>query len=265
MRVIAFDFDGVLCDSSREVFVVAVDTFAEQEPGSPLLADLKPLRDEALAGGDNFRGREIYRRFLDLLPLGNRAEDFGVTLRAIEASSNITDQASYDAFYAEVPSSWRDSYHRRFYEARARLRASDVQRWLALHLPYPELADALERHRGSVLPAVATAKDTRSVSLLLNELGLGSTFDPEHILDKEIGVEKTVHLRELHRRTGRPFDRITFIDDKLNHLETVSPLGVRGVLAGWGFNSEREHARARRLGFEVAQLNNLDHTLFKGD
>ncbi len=265
MRVIAFDFDGVLCDSSREVFVVAVDTLAAQEPGSALLGDLIPLRDEALAGGDEFRNHELYTRFLELLPLGNRAEDFGIALKAIEDSRSIADQTAYDSFYAEIPASWRDGYHRRFYESRERLRESDVQRWLALHLPYPELVEALERHRGTVLPAVATAKDTQSVRILLSELGLADVFDPQLILDKETGVEKTVHLRELQRRTDAPFNNITFIDDKLNHLETVAGLGVRGVLAGWGFNSERERTTARRLGFDVAQLNTLDQTLFKGE
>jgi len=263
MRVIAFDFDGVLCDSSREVFVVAVDTLAVQEPGSNLLGDLKALRDDALAGGDGFRGHELYVRFSDLLPLGNRAEDFGIALRSIEQSRTIDSQPAYDSFYAEVPESWRELFHRRFYESRNRLREADVERWLGLHRPYPELVEALEQRRGTIRPAVATAKDAQSVHLLLAELGLAEIFDPRLILDKETGVEKTVHLRELQQRTGTPFDHITFIDDKLNHLETVAGLGVRGVLAGWGFNTEREHDAARRLGFEVAHLDTLD-TLFKG-
>jgi len=264
MHVVAFDFDGVLCDSSREVFVVAVDTLAVQDPTSALLKDLAPLRDDALAGGDDFRGRELYRRFADLLPLGNRAEDFGVALLSIEQSRVLDSQDDYNSFYAEVPEAWRELFHHRFYESRARLREADLGRWLALHLPYPELVAALEEHRGSIRPAVATAKDARSVHLLLAELGLANSFDPQLILDKETGVEKTVHLRELQRRTGAPFADITFIDDKLNHLETVATLGVRPVLAGWGFNTDREHHAARRLGFEVAQLDTLD-ILFKGD
>jgi len=264
MRVVAFDFDGVLCDSSREVFVVAVDTLAAMEQESALVADLAPLRDDALAGGDDFRSHELYIRFSDLLPLGNRAEDFGVALLSMEQSKNITSQDAYDSFYAQVPESWRELFHRRFYESRARLRAADVDRWLALHLPYPPLVEALEAHRDCIRPAVATAKDAQSIHILLKALGLETFFDPRLILDKETGVEKTVHLGELQRRTGTPFDRITFIDDKLNHLEAVVGLGVRCVLAGWGFNTEREHQAAKRLGFEVVHLDTLD-TLFKGD
>ena len=51
MHILALDFDGVLCDSSREVFVVAVDTYAALEPDSRLLGQLIPLRNHAAGGG----------------------------------------------------------------------------------------------------------------------------------------------------------------------------------------------------------------------
>jgi phosphoglycolate phosphatase-like HAD superfamily hydrolase len=265
MHILALDFDGVLCDSSREVFVVAVDTYAALEPDSNLLGKLMPLRDHAAAGGSEHLATDIYRRFCDLLPLGNRAEDFGVTLRAIEKDSTIHDQETYDAFYRAIGQPWLDRYHRRFYECRSELREGDVRGWLQLHLPFPGLADTLRTHKERTLPAVATAKDARSVRLLLDELGFDNVFSTELILDKETGVEKTHHLRVLHERTGAEFEDITFVDDKVNHLVRVAELGVRPVLAGWGFNTDREHELARVLGFEVADLETADEVLFKGE
>ena len=265
MHVLALDFDGVLCDSSREVFVVAVDTFADLEPDSALVDQLASHRDNAASGDGDYRDAEIYGRFRDLLPLGNRAEDFGVSLRAIDESTEIGDQAAYDAFYRSLGQSWLDAFHRHFYECRDRLRETDLGGWLRLHLPYAGLAEALRRHKDRTRPAVATAKDSRSVQLLLEELGLGSVFDRDLILDKETGVEKTHHLRALRDRTGAKFSDITFVDDKVNHLVRVAELGVRPVLAGWGFNSDREHELARELGFEVADLATLDEVLFKGE
>ncbi len=265
MHVLALDFDGVLCDSSREVFVVAIDTYAVLEPGSPLLEELQKLRDEAFGGGDGYLGHEMSRRFFDLLPLGNRAEDFGVSLRAIEEGASINDQGAYDAFYAEIEHEWLDGYHRRFYDCRDHLRADNLEAWLHLHLPYPGFAEILRRHADRARPAVATAKDAPSVELLLDVLGFEGVFDREMILDKETGVEKTQHLRVLHERTGADFHDITFVDDKVNHLVKVAALGVRGVLAAWGFNTDREHQLARELGFEVAELSTADDSLFKGD
>ena len=265
MHVLALDFDGVLCDSSREVFVVAVDTFAAMEPSSQLLGALLPLRDNAAAGGFEHRESEIYKGFRDLLPLGNRAEDFGVSLRAIEKKTPIHDQGGYDAFYRDIGQTWLDRFHRRFYECRAHLREGNIDRWLRLHLPFPGFSDTLRKHKDRTQPAVATAKDARSVRLLLDALGFESVFDSELILDKETGVEKTHHLRALHECTGADFNDITFVDDKVNHLVKVAALGVRPVLAGWGFNTDREHELARELGFEVADLGTADDVLFKGE
>jgi hypothetical protein len=36
------------------------------------------------------------------------------------------------------------------------------------------------------------------------------------------------------------------------------------VLAGWGYNTEREHEIAERIGFHVAGLNTIEHDLFGG-
>ena len=265
MRILALDFDGVLCDSSREVFVVAVDAYALKEPGSPLLQRLTELRDDARDGGKNHLDDSLVQAFADLLPLGNRAEDFGITLRALETGAAIGDQGAYDSFYAKHERVWLEDYHRLFYEARARLRADDLGAWLRLHLPYPGLAETLRRHAADTRLAVATAKDSRSVSLLLEELGMADVFGADLILDKETGVEKTHHLRVLRDRLDADFSEITFVDDKVNHLEQVAGLGVRPVLAGWGFNTQREHTLARRLGYEIALLGTAETGLFKGD
>jgi phosphoglycolate phosphatase-like HAD superfamily hydrolase len=265
MHVLALDFDGVLCDSSREVFVVAVRTFTELEPESRLLDQLQSLRDDAVTGGNHFRSTEIYRCFRDLLPLGNRAEDFGVSLRAIDEGVAIADQAGYDAFYRSLGRQWLDAFHSSFYECRGALRDGDLEAWIRLHLPYPGLAETLRRHKDRTRPAVATAKDARSVRVLLDALGFGGVFDDDLILDKETGVEKTHHLRALCERTGTEFPDVTFVDDKVNHLLRVAELGVRPILAGWGFNTDREHELAREYGFEVADLSALEGVLFKGD
>lgn len=265
MHVLALDFDGVLCDSSREVFVVAVDAFAAREPGAVLLPGLRDLRDRVLSGDGGFRNDPLYERFADMLPLGNRAEDFGVAMWALDRGLAVTDQAAYDAVHESLDEQWRDAYHQSFYAARTALRTADTEAWLRLHRPYPGLAEVLKRHLGRTRPAVATAKDARSVRLLLDALGLAGVFEPELILDKETGVDKTQHLSAISERTGIPYGRITFVDDKVNHLQKTVGLGVRPVLAGWGLNTPREHALARALGFEVATLGDADHILFLGE
>jgi FMN phosphatase YigB (HAD superfamily) len=199
-----------------------------------------------------------------MMPLGNRAEDFGVSLRAIEGFLELTDQGAYDAFYSTVDGEWLDLFHHTFYEQRDAARALDLHGWVDLHAPYPELLEILRRRAADARLALATAKDRRSAELLLDHLGFGDLFSSECILDKETGVEKTAHLTEIHRRLEVPFELITFVDDKVSHLECVAPLGVRPVLAGWGFNTPREHEIARRRGFAVANFADAEAVLYGG-
>jgi phosphoglycolate phosphatase-like HAD superfamily hydrolase len=256
LRVLALDFDGVICDSQREVFLVGLRTYATFFPHSTLVRGLgvQPRSPDPAA-------TSTFQTFSDLTPLGNRAEDFGVALRAIEGGARITDQGAYDAFRGSLDRKWLEEFHVRFYQQRAALREGDLVGWLGLHAPYPAFTALLERIADRIQLAIATAKDGGSVLLLLERFGIDALFTPNLVLDKDIGVHKTEHLRILATRLGVNFANITFVDDKVNHLRRVAELGVHPVLAGWGYNTEREHELARGLGIRVATLDDAEQVL----
>ncbi|MCU0303866.1 MAG: hypothetical protein MUC56_07410 [Thermoanaerobaculales bacterium] len=264
MKVLALDFDGVVCDSLREVLATALATYEAMTPGSPLIAGLRARHGDGRWHALDLAGDPVIRLFTDLMPLGNRAEDFGVALRAADDRVELADQEAYDAFHTTFEAAWLERFHRAFYEQRASARAIDPGAWIALHAPYPAVLDLLRRRAGDATYALVTAKDRRSARLLLDHLGVGGLFRPDLVLDKETGVSKTAHLTAVRERTGAPFETITFVDDKVNHLLAVAPLGVRPVLAGWGFNTGREHALARRCGFAVANTDDAEPVLFGG-
>jgi phosphoglycolate phosphatase-like HAD superfamily hydrolase len=250
MKALALDFDGVVSKSAREAFAVALRSFAELRPDARLPQE---------AAGDS----RLYEAFVELMPLGNRAEDYGVALTALEAGAELGDQAAYDAFYASCDVSWLRRFHRRFYEVRGEWARRDPEGWMAQMEPYGPLLDLLRRRAGEVVYAIATAKDRASVCRLLGAYGVGDLFDPRWILDKETGVSKRAHLERLAAGLGAALPEITFVDDKLNHLESVAPLGVRCVLAAWGYNGPREQEAARGKGFAVATLEDAEPVLFR--
>lgn len=254
MRALALDFDGVISDSIGEAFEVALRTYARVRPEArvaALAAQAEPASQPAL-----------FASFLALVPLGNRAEDFGVALEALERGASLPGQAAYDAFREELGPVWLRRFHESFYEERAALAARDRGRWLASMAPYAPFAALLRRRAGDAVLAIATAKDHRSVAELLQAHGLADLFDPRWILDKEAGVSKRAHLERLAQALGLPFKEITFVDDKVNHLETVAPLGVRCALAAWGYNGARERDRARSRGFLVCRLEDAEAQLY---
>ncbi|MGH0036275.1 MAG: HAD family hydrolase [Myxococcota bacterium] len=262
MDVLALDFDGVISDSAPESFAVALDTYLELEPGSRLSEDR-----EAIASGDDWslasiQAHGLYVAFVEAMPLGNRAEDFGVVLRALDRACPLPDQAAYDAFRATLASAWLARFHRSFYRRRAAFAERDPDGWRSLLAPYPAFSRLLRKRRDAAILAIATAKDRPSVERLLVDYGLADLFAPERVLDKETGVSKRSHLQELAARLEVDFPQITFVDDKVNHLDDVASLGVRCALAAWGYNGPREHRLARRRGYLVCDLEEAESSLF---
>ncbi len=245
MRLLALDFDGVIADSARECFAVALRTYAKLVPGSTLVGD-----------------EVLYARFVELLPLGNRAEDFGVALRALEEGVALPDQPAYDAFHQGLGDAWRADFHRLFYRERRCLAEADRTAWLALMAPYADFLAVLRRRAGETGLAIATAKDRASVRALLEAYGVADLFPDDRVLDKETGVSKVAHLERLHGSLGVAFRDITFVDDKLKHLDSAAGLGVRCALATWGYNGPREAARALACGYLVLSLDDAEARLF---
>ncbi len=254
MRGLVLDFDGVLFDSAPEAFLVARRTYAELGPALPTEARLPAPADLAAPSRNDVLADPLYRGFVRLMPLGNRAEDYAVMLSVLERGVTVEDQARYDRERAKVSADFQDAFHARFYEVRTRFQQDAPERWRALQGPYPELLALLRRRRSSVALAIATAKDRASVRLLLEDHDLAGLFPDERLMDKETGRSKAAHLRHLQAALGMPFSEITFVDDKVNHLDAVATLGVRCVLAAWGYNGSREHELARRRGYVVCSL-----------
>jgi phosphoglycolate phosphatase-like HAD superfamily hydrolase len=245
VKLLALDFDGVISDSARECFVVALRTYRELRPAST-------LREEP----------GLQAAFVENMPLGNRAEDFGVVLRALDEGAPLPDQAAYDTFRDDLDPAWLRSFHQRFYRVRRELAERDRAGWLALMAPYPELLAVLRRRAGDAALAIATAKDRRSVRLLLEAWGAADLFPEDRVLDKETGVSKVAHLEHLQKRLDLPWAEISFVDDKVNHLDAVAGLGVRCGLASWGYNGPREEVQARERGYLVLTLEDVEAKLY---
>ncbi|MEN8159398.1 MAG: HAD family hydrolase [Myxococcota bacterium] len=249
MKLLALDFDGVISDSAREAFVVSVQTFVEVFPEVPL-----PRGAEADAG--------LYARFVEAMPLGNRAEDYAVLLAAIGSGQPLPDQAAYDTFYASLEKERLRAFHKRFYKVRAAWSERDPEGWLANMGPYHEFCALLRRRAGDVPLAIATAKDRRSVRKLLAAYGIADLFPDGFVLDKEAGVKKHMHVEQLAAKTGITPAEVTFVDDKVNHLEDVATLGARCVLAAWGYNGAREWELAEAQGFLVCRIEDFEAVVF---
>ena len=264
MKLLALDFDGVIADSAPEAYVVALRTWCELHPDSRFTDRGELLAGPAAPAPDAIRLDTLYAEFLAMMPLGNRAEDYAVEFAAAEAGVALADQAAYDAFKSSLDPDGLRTFHKLFYRVRAAMADADAVAWHELMGPYPGVPDVLRRRAGDVVLAIATAKDRASVARLLAAYGLVDLFPKGRVLDKETGLSKRSHLELLSREHGIDFAEMTFVDDKVSHLESVALLGVRCGLAGWGYNGEREAAQAREHRHLVLRLDDFEAQLFGG-
>jgi len=262
MKALVLDFDGVISDSAPESFLVALRTFAELKPDSPFAGGWARQRRGPGPTRAEVRGDPLYARFLELMPLGNRAEDYAVMLSILEHGLEVRDQISYDRERRRQDSAFLEDFHHRFYETRQSFAMTHPGVQQRLIGSYPSFLDVLRRRASETVLAIATAKDRESVDVLLKHHGVADLFPAERILDKDTGVSKASHLETLHRRLGAAYSDMSFLDDKVNHLDTVSPLGVRCGLAAWGYNGPREHLLALERGYLVCRLDDVEDQLF---
>jgi len=261
-RVLALDFDGVISNSAPEAFVVAARTWVALRSEALPWADSEALLGARAPSLTAVRRHAAFRDFIELMPLGNRAEDYAVALGALAEGFELADQAAYDTYRARFDEEWLREYHRVFYRERADLAAADLAGWHRLMAPYADFVELLRRRVDDVALCIATAKDRGSVRRLLTSYGIGELFPEDLVLDKDTGVTKTAHLAHLQLRFGCRYEEMTFLDDKVSHLDAVAGLGVRCGLASWGFNGEREARAARAAGHLVCTLDDVERQLF---
>jgi phosphoglycolate phosphatase-like HAD superfamily hydrolase len=241
---------------------VALLTYAQMLGNSRFGARGLALASGRLPAPRQLTEDSLYASFLELMPLGNRAEDFAISLCALESNRQLANQNAYDAFRAELDEDWLRDFHLRFYENRSALSLRDPAGWRRLMSPYPPFLEILQRRAGDALLAIVTAKDAKTVEALMLDYGIAALFSGDRVLDKETGVHKDAHLRQLREALGVAYDEMLFVDDKLNHLDRAAELGIGCALASWGYNGERELALARQRGYRICTLENAEAQLF---
>ena len=256
-QILVFDFDGVISNSIHDSFMTAVNTYIRFVPNHTLPLE-KPLHPASVFQFEKDHS-DLFETFSQLLPMGNRAEDYFVMIWLIDIkeAEKATDQPCFDSYRASIPSETLESFHKSFYHTRFSIREQNPQAWLDLLPPFPRIVEATKTLSQRFLLAIATSKDRLSVNLQLKSYGLTDFFPPENILDKDFAKSKRAHLTRFHEEHDVPFQNIHFLDDKVLHLISVKDLGIHTYLALWGFNTQREQEVAQTEGIPLLRLEDL--------
>ncbi|MCL1464298.1 HAD family hydrolase [Argonema galeatum] len=234
-KILALDFDGVICDGLSEYFETAWRTYCQF--WSP--TSLTPPEDLA-------------PRFYSLRPVIEVGWEMPVLLRALLVG--IGEEKIWQDWVAIAQQILLEEglvaadIGRKLDNIRDEWIVSDLSEWLSLHCFYPGIVERLQQLIASpVQLRIITTKEGRFVRQLLQQQNI--EMAEGSILGKESQRPKSEILRESIAESAEP-PVIWFVEDRLKTLRSVQKQSdldaVRLYLADWGYNTPAQHESVRQ-------------------
>lgn len=228
-KLVALDFDGVICNGLKEYFESTKLTYWDiWKPG----------------GNVNFD--DFAPSFYRLRPVIETGWEMPLLLRALVLGipeKNILQ--NWHAIVQELVKTeqldWKN-IGKKLDKIRDEWIASDLQGWLDLHSFYPGIIFQLTELLNSDIELyIITTKEGRFVKQLLQMGGL--ELPNSAIIGKECKRPKYETLRKLIQDKSLSPKDIWFIEDRLEALESVRKQpdlqGIKLYLADWGYNTQQ--------------------------
>ncbi len=230
-KILALDFDGVVCNGLREYFQTTIKTYQK------IWSDTS---QKNLDVWDN--------SFYQLRPVIETGWEMPILLRAlvleyekenIESNwhnicSEIVDKENLDKQQVMLElDGVRDDWIE-----------TDLEGWLGLHEFYPGVLDKLANIlNSSTLLYIVTTKEGRFVKQLLQKQNL--SFPETNIFGKEVKQPKYETLRQILKINQENPNNLWFVEDLLKTLKKVQSQSylteVKLFLADWGYNTSKTH------------------------
>jgi len=237
--ILALDFDGVLCEGSREYFESSRRAYGRVWPDAPRPADelLPRFRELRAVIETGWEMPVLLRAMTDGVPDGRIGEAWPETRDAIVAADGRSREQLLKTLKWSLD------------EVRREWIAADREGWLARHALYCG-RDELRRLLAEPVTAhVVTTKEGEFARELMAHWGL----EVADVRGKEAGSHKCDNLRQLlAAAAGGPPPHLWFVEDRLETLRCVtthpdlSDVGL--FLATWGYNTRQTRESVRGDG-----------------
>jgi phosphoglycolate phosphatase-like HAD superfamily hydrolase len=238
-KVLALDFDGVICDTADETLKSTWQVYREiwdasgNDPPSEAAAAFQRMRPTLEIG---WEAPVLLRAILEGVPEAALLHEFQTTWRPRIVKAYRLSPIDLAACFDAVRDAWIQQ---------------DPSGWLASQHFYPDIAARLRALvRGDVPVFIITTKEGRFAHMLLEANGV--TLPVAQVWGKERARPKADLLRVLRKEQSVDYGKMWFVEDRLKtlrSLEQQADLEAVGLfLATWGYNTpgERDEAAADR-------------------
>lgn len=223
-KKVFLDFDGVLFDTVKEAFAVAMITHKKANSINKV----------------DFKSR-TYQRFRSLRHLVGPASDYLFMVPIAESDCSLAEaHQEFGIQKGKITDEEKLKFQEAFFEVRRELRKTDHLNWSRLNSEFEffaEIAVLIGKYPESF--CVVTTKDRGTVSHLMQSYGVDNELD---IYDAntflEFGDKKSI-IASIIEKEG--ISKSIFIDDSSHHLNKCEELdGVLLVQPDWGYLSPSE-------------------------
>ena len=231
VKLIVFDFDGVIVDSVHEAYIVCLKAFERM-------------------GGKLNESPSLEENFLKARAFVIAAEDFFCILKTIEnegTNFNQVDQEKFDELKEKYKEGEKE-FAKHFYDVRKELQEKDFEQWCQLYSAFPQ-AEEIKKIAKKHKTIIGTSKDRNSTFLLLQRMGFD--YKKGDITGREMGIEKTEQIQKVREKFSLKPEEILFIEDMFESVYKVQQMGVKSALVSWGYSNEKQKEEAKKLGITI--------------
>lgn len=245
---LALDFDGVIADSIEECLVVGFNAYNEFSGEGNRILDLSDLPNEDITGAKRLRN------FI------RSGEDYVYIQLALSECVEILNQEDFDDFLLNN-SRLKHTFFKLFYEERERLSTEHAERWIQLNPLYPGMHEFLRRYPDRERLFIISTKKKHFINRILT--GHEIDFPGKNIFHAGQDRSKNDIIQDLMEMHTLSPSHFRYVDDQVDTLIKMKYTGVKRYLAGWGYNDDKQKARARDANIPVLTLDDF-YELTKG-
>lgn len=225
------DFDGVVCDSVIECFLVSYNAYGKLR--SPSFD--RELNIEAIP----LEKREEFRRLRVYL---KGAEDFVPLLMSMEQNLNITSQEAFNGF-KETHKEQLPEFIAAFYAERDFLFQNEKELWLSLNPLFEQVGQAFQERTSFENLRVLTTKRQLDAYEIFKFQGID--FPKEQILYVK-AADKPQRLPALLESNQADFNASVYVEDQVDFLVASKKRNIGSFLTDWGYVSPEQRKLAQQ-------------------
>ncbi|GAB4116408.1 MAG: hypothetical protein Kow00103_12110 [Candidatus Caldatribacteriota bacterium] len=253
MKILAIDYDGVICDSALKSLFIGHNVYCRYFTsrvkvnfGGELFTfnNWEEMKNRYKVEMDYYRQLRSYIEF---------SGDFFVIIKIIEEEIEIKNQQEFIHYRNQLTFDYH-FFQEKFFKEKERWQKKDFEKWFFLSTVFKPVVQGIKKfmQEGKKV-VIATSNRREYIYPEFQKRYLGFDIDIEDIFDKSFGQHKSEHMQAIAQKYGAKLNELYFVDDQLSYLKGTNTLGVNVFLAGWGYCTSGHINEAKKEKIRVIE------------